>query len=132
VGRRSPIWAASCARIVRFSNEIAPYGSVTGLRVGDPDPSGRARTLDIVCDHGSAFVKGSTFRLRIGPRTLPSLLITKIDVSAEAPERVTIEGGGLGHGVGLCQWGARGMALDGAGSSDILQFYFPGTAIGND
>ncbi|MBU6452681.1 MAG: SpoIID/LytB domain-containing protein [Cyanobacteria bacterium REEB67] len=34
---------------------------------------------------------------------------------------------GSGHGVGLCQWGADGMARAGRGYKEILQFYFPGT-----
>jgi stage II sporulation protein D (peptidoglycan lytic transglycosylase) len=115
-----------------FTNEIAAYGALTGMRVASPDASGRAKIIELVCERGSAFVKGSVFRSRAGSRTVPSLLITKIDAGAEAPQRITIEGGGLGHGVGLCQWGARGMALDGASSTDILSFYFPGTTIGHD
>lgn len=115
-----------------FAREIESYGRLTALRVGTSDGSGRARMMELVCERGSAFVKGSSFRMRLGPRTVPSTLITKIDASAEAPERITIEGGGLGHGVGLCQWGARGMALEGASSTDILSFYFPGTTSGHD
>ena len=116
----------------RFSDRIASYGNLTQLRVSESDGSGRARTVELVCEHGSAFVKGSVFRSGIGPRVVLSLLITKIDASAEAPGTVNIEGGGLGHGVGLCQWGARGMALTGATATSILNFYFPGTTIGND
>jgi stage II sporulation protein D len=39
------------------------------------------------------------------------------------------EGKGLGHGVGLCQWGARGQAAKGIPYARILASYFPGTAI---
>jgi stage II sporulation protein D len=42
---------------------------------------------------------------------------------------VHIEGSGRGHGVGLCQWGARGMALAGADAEAILAQYFPGTTV---
>lgn len=115
-----------------FAAETAPFGSLTGVRASAIDGSGRARTLELTCQRGSAFVKGSVFRGRIGARVVPSLLITKFDTAPETPDRITIEGGGLGHGVGLCQWGARGMALEGASSSDILNFYFPGTTIGHD
>jgi stage II sporulation protein D len=38
-------------------------------------------------------------------------------------------GRGLGHGVGLCQWGARGQAAKGIPYARILASYFPGTAI---
>lgn len=39
------------------------------------------------------------------------------------------EGSGYGHGVGLSQWGARGMALRGYNCSQILEHYFPGCEI---
>ena len=36
---------------------------------------------------------------------------------------------GIGHGVGLSQWGAKAMAEEGQGYLDILAWYFPGTAV---
>ena len=36
---------------------------------------------------------------------------------------------GYGHGVGLSQWGAKAMAEAGSSWQDILQHYFPGTAV---
>jgi len=41
----------------------------------------------------------------------------------------TIQGRGFGHGVGLSQWGARGMALQGFKYQDIIKYYYQGTAI---
>jgi stage II sporulation protein D len=35
-------------------------------------------------------------------------------------------GNGWGHGVGLCQVGAYGMALDGATAEEILRTYYTG------
>ncbi len=43
--------------------------------------------------------------------------------------RVVAEGGGNGHGVGMCQWGAVGRARAGFSYEDILSAYFPGTEI---
>jgi SpoIID/LytB domain protein len=40
-----------------------------------------------------------------------------------------IRGHGYGHGVGLGQWGAYGMAKQGATYDKILAFYYPGTTI---
>lgn len=34
------------------------------------------------------------------------------------------EGHGYGHGVGMCQWGAKGMAEEGYKYTDILKFYY--------
>lgn len=38
-------------------------------------------------------------------------------------------GRGHGHGVGLCQWGARGLAFEGRTAAQIIEHYYPGTAI---
>lgn len=40
------------------------------------------------------------------------------------PVAVTFIGHGWGHGVGLCQWGARGMALLGKTYREILHYYY--------
>ena len=39
------------------------------------------------------------------------------------------QGSGWGHGVGMCQWGAYGMAKEGFLYRDILEFYYPGTIL---
>lgn len=115
-----------------FSSELQPVAPLQALSEEGVDASGRSRGFILQGQHGAIPVKGGTFRLRVGPRVLPSLLITKFQSSTEARERIVIEGGGLGHGVGLCQWGARGRAIEGASFSDILHFYFPGTEIEHD
>lgn len=43
--------------------------------------------------------------------------------------KVVIAGRGFGHGVGLCQYGAQGMARQGKGVEEILRFYYPGARI---
>jgi stage II sporulation protein D len=73
-------------------------------------------------------MQGSAFRRAVGVRTLRSLLIMGMQRSQDGMT-MTIDGGGLGHGVGLCQWGAHGMALAGAGAPAILASYFPGTVV---
>lgn len=42
---------------------------------------------------------------------------------------LVFKGRGLGHGVGMCQWGAKGMAEEGKKFDEILQHYFPGTQL---
>ncbi len=115
-----------------FSRELQPVAPLQALTEAGVDGSGRISGFILQGQRGAITVKGSAFRLRVGSRVLPSLLIMKIDSDTKAPERIVIEGGGLGHGVGLCQWGARGRAIEGASFSDILHFYFPGTEIEHD
>jgi SpoIID/LytB domain protein len=45
------------------------------------------------------------------------------------PAHFILTGSGFGHGVGLSQIGAKGLALEGKSASDILNYYFPGTQV---
>lgn len=42
---------------------------------------------------------------------------------------IEFRGRGLGHGVGLCQWGAREQARRGRSAREILRFYYPGARL---
>ena len=44
-------------------------------------------------------------------------------------EGVTFSQRGYGHGVGMSQAGANGMAANGAAYQEILAHYYPGTAL---
>jgi stage II sporulation protein D len=111
-----------------LSASLAQVGALQDLRIASRDASGRTRAFELVGASGSTTVGGSVFRRAVGPRTLRSLLIASLQRSPDA-QQFEITGGGLGHGVGLCQWGARGMALDGADAATILAHYFPGTSV---
>jgi len=49
---------------------------------------------------------------------------------AHAATIFQINGGGYGHGIGMCQWGAIGRARAGQNFRTILEIYYPGTTIG--
>jgi stage II sporulation protein D len=42
---------------------------------------------------------------------------------------VVVNGGGLGHGVGMSQWGAYGQATEGASAEQIIAHYYTGTTV---
>jgi SpoIID/LytB domain protein len=48
-----------------------------------------------------------------------------------APSAFTISGAGYGHGIGMSQYGAQGMAVRGAAASRILAFYYGGAKAGS-
>jgi len=54
---------------------------------------------------------------------------TRANAAASVPAGFTITGAGFGHGVGMSQYGAQGMGLDGFTASQILTYYFPGTTV---
>ena len=62
------------------------------------------------------------------PPSLRKVRVRQVEKRA-IPAVVRFSGRGWGHGVGMCQWGARGMAAQGSEYRDILRFYYPGTQI---
>lgn len=53
-----------------------------------------------------------------------------ISIDSYAAESYTINGNGYGHGVGMSQWGARGMAENGFTYDQILKHYFTDIELG--
>ena len=46
------------------------------------------------------------------------------------PDAFTVVGAGYGHGIGMSQWGAYGMAKEGSDAHAILTHYYSGTSVG--
>ena len=92
----------------------------------DKDSSGRYQRVKVIRSDGESIIRTDRFRGCIGPGTMKS---TRIKVSVKS-DSITLEGTGFGHGVGLSQWGARGMAANGTSVEGIVQFYYPGTTLG--
>ena len=71
-------------------------------------------------------VVSSELRVRRALDDLRSGLFWKEFIYSEkGPSYLIIWGGGFGHGRGLCQFGAKGMAQEGYSYEDILKHYFP-------
>lgn len=45
------------------------------------------------------------------------------------PDTFSLTGAGYGHGIGMSQWGAYGMAKEGSNATQIVSHYFPNTAV---
>lgn len=56
-------------------------------------------------------------------------LAARVTEFKKVPTRYVFKGSGWGHGVGMSQWGARGMARSGYNYRQILKHYYPGTTI---
>jgi stage II sporulation protein D len=93
------------------------------MSVVERTASGRTRRIKLEGDRRSTTISGSDLRRLLGWSVVWSSLIDKLDFSASG---LVVEGRGSGHGVGLCQWGARGMAVEGASWQRILDRYYPG------
>ncbi len=121
------------SRQVPLAQALAAFGArtggtLTGASLGDVDPSGRPRTVVLTGTQSTA-VPIAEFRRALGYDIVRSLWVRTVRIDTQAEPRLVIEGSGRGHGVGLCQWGARFFAQSGASAAQILQLYFPGTAL---
>ncbi|HEV3087797.1 MAG TPA: SpoIID/LytB domain-containing protein [Candidatus Elarobacter sp.] len=124
------------SRTVDLSRAVAAFGSRTGgtlvgTALSEPDPTGRPRAVALL---GTivATVPVADFRRALGYDVVRSLWLRSVRIEpAQAVLRLVIEGSGRGHGVGLCQWGAKFFASAGASAAEILAFYFPGTSVTN-
>lgn len=67
-------------------------------------------------------LKGTTFRARLNLRST-DFTITELD------DNIIITTKGYGHGVGMSQYGANGMAKDGYNYEEILKYYYKNTKI---
>lgn len=92
------------------------------LEVSRQGPSGRNTLLRLPPAEQEIFLRGSEFRSTLG---LPS---TFFQWHLENDEIVFLTRG-FGHGVGLCQYGADGMARAGFNFEEILAHYYPGTVL---
>ncbi|MEW1958954.1 SpoIID/LytB domain-containing protein [Kineococcus sp. NPDC059986] len=63
--------------------------------------------------------------------TLTTLPAQADEVRPAVGGAFAVVGHGFGHGIGMSQWGAQSRALSGQGYRTILDFYYPGTAVGN-
>lgn len=96
------------------------------IRPAGADPSGRISELHMTWKSDKAFVKlpiaATLFRRWVGTK---EILSTAFSVLKTGSDRWNISGRGYGHGVGMCQWGAKVMGEKGFKSASILKFYYP-------
>ncbi len=98
---------------------------ITGIEMDSITPAGRVRQVAIHHAGATAFIPAEKLRAAVGYSFLPSAFFEP----ALQGNEVVFSGRGLGHGVGLCQWGAKEMASHGADFQSILSHYYPGTTL---
>ena len=103
-------------------------GTYRAVSISERDPSGRAMSI-LLSGKNDSTVTGEEFRIAVGREFgWGCLKSTLCDVKAEGDEYV-FSGAGLGHGVGLSQWGAMELSRCGLTAEEIVRFYFPHTEI---
>lgn len=100
-------------------------GDLTDMRVVERGPSERPITTEIVGSNGTRTVRPLRLRTLLGLRD--SLFSFDIERNSRGDVLgMTVYGRGWGHGVGMCQVGAYGMAMEGATFEEILKKYYKG------
>jgi stage II sporulation protein D len=95
------------------------------LKVAGRNESGRVQEVAATASKGRVTVPGVAFRKAIGYGVVKS---TNFELRSSGDE-CQITGTGSGHGVGLCQWGAKERANDGFDYREILSYYYPGVKL---
>lgn len=110
------------ARLARAARGI---GQIVDLRVVARGSSHRVTDLEIVGANGAAHVRGGRIRSALGLREQLFVIDREYDDNGRVTEFVFV-GRGWGHGVGMCQVGAYGLAKQGWSSEQILKAYYTG------
>ncbi|MBS3874165.1 MAG: SpoIID/LytB domain-containing protein [Firmicutes bacterium] len=98
-------------------------GDFSRVEVLKKDPAGRAVSVRI----GRATVSAPALRIALGSTRLRS---TKWDRVEADGDRFLFAGTGYGHGVGMCQWGAKARAQRGDNYEVIVKHFFPTATLG--
>ncbi len=131
-----------------------PLGKLLDLRVIRRGAGGNIMELEIVGEKGTfRLLKEYTIRFTLRPiKTVgdKDIILTRHDGSTVANYAILpsaffvfdlrrdsgnnltsihFQGGGNGHGVGLSQWGSRGLAAEGRSFAEILRHYYPGCTL---
>jgi SpoIID/LytB domain protein len=105
-------------------------GPVRALEVRSRGVSGRARVLRVSGERGSKLVRGElTIRRLLGGLRSSMFLVAPVAGPDGKPAAFRFTGGGWGHGVGMCQTGATGMAAAGKTYQEILGHYYAGSRL---
>lgn len=142
-------WARSYTRdelerLVNRALTLYPIGHTQGTgQIGElisiipveRERSGHLSSLKLIGKKGTFIIEGELNIRRAlgGLRSSAFKVETKYsrsdDHKGKIPTKFTFYGAGFGHGVGMCQAGAAGLALEGYSYREILKHYFSGVTI---
>jgi stage II sporulation protein D len=117
----------------QLRQRIPGIGDIISIMPTQTTPTGRVKTAKIQGSRGSVLMKGSDVRRALGLKS--TRFTVKPEFGPVAGSKVSrpigfqIEGQGSGHGLGMSQWGAYGLALQGKPYQDILMYYFEGVSL---
>ena len=109
----------------RLSRSVRGIGAVTDIRVARRGSSRRVIDLEVVGTNGIGHVRGGRIRSVLGLRE-QLFVIDRVYSGNDRVSGFVFVGRGWGHGVGMCQYGAYGLAKQGLNVEQILKTYYTG------
>ncbi len=108
----------------RLSRYVRGIGTLYDLNVKKTGYSRRAVELEIVGSNGIKTLKGG--KIRSALRLNEQLFVMNKRYNGSTVASYTFTGRGWGHGVGMCQYGAYGLAKMGVKYDEIIKHYYTG------
>ena len=117
--------AEAGSRLARWARGV---GSLVDLRIAARGWSRRVTDLELVGTNGTGHVRGGRIRSALGLREQLFVIERRYDETGRITGFI-INGRGWGHGVGMCQVGAYGLARAGLAFDKILKTYYTGIEV---
>ena len=108
----------------RLSRYVRGIGTLYDIKVKRVGYSRRPVELEIIGSNGIKTLKGGVIRSAL--RLREQLFVMNKRYSGSAVASYTFTGRGWGHGVGMCQYGAYGLAKMGVKYDEIIKHYYTG------
>ncbi|MDA3838077.1 MAG: SpoIID/LytB domain-containing protein [Candidatus Delongbacteria bacterium] len=106
------------------------FGTLKDIKIVKRGKSGKAISLKVVGTKSTVTInKELNIRKKLSNPPLYSANFYVIKKGGYTPSEFIFKGAGFGHGTGMCQIGACGMASLGKDFREILDFYFPNTKL---
>lgn len=113
----------------RLARANVSVGEIEELQPVEYGASNRVLELDVIGREGRQSLRGFRIRTALGLKENLFVIDTERDERGRATQFI-FTGRGWGHGVGMCQIGAYGMAQRGHGYREILAHYYTGVELG--
>jgi stage II sporulation protein D len=118
---------SSSAVQARLSRYVRGIGTLYDVRITKKGYSRRAAEIEIAGSNGVKTLKGG--KIRSALRLREQLFVMNKRYNGNQVTSYTFTGRGWGHGVGMCQYGAYGLAKMGVKSDEIIKHYYTGVDV---
>lgn len=111
----------------RLSRYVRGIGTLYDVNIKQKGYSRRAVEIEIIGSNGTKTLKGG--KIRSALRLKEQLFVINKRYSGNTVTSYTFTGRGWGHGVGMCQYGAFGLAKMGVKADEIIKHYYTGVDV---